>query len=237
MLFRRISEHVRHQNWTAVVLDFAIVVVGVFIGIQVSNWNEGRSATAREAQLIQDLHRDFLALSNEVAEKSALLQVSKVKFSEFASAVTSEPPELDAEMQREFKETGFNLPPMAAQSATYEQLVSSGDMNLISSKDLRGLLVEHALLTRRMHVLDQQVREWSRPYVVPLVRLTMLLSDQALEKALSGAGSREDLIVALKIHEAVFAQQLALFQEHQASFSTLEELLSAELRRTTAVST
>jgi hypothetical protein len=80
MLFRRISAHVQHQNWTAVVLDFAIVVVGVFIGIQVSNWNEGRSATAREAQLIQDLHRDFLALSNEVAEKSALFQVSKVKF-------------------------------------------------------------------------------------------------------------------------------------------------------------
>ena len=40
MLLRRITEHVRHQNWFAVWIDFAIVVVGVFIGIQVSNWNE-----------------------------------------------------------------------------------------------------------------------------------------------------------------------------------------------------
>jgi hypothetical protein len=42
MLLRRIIEHVKVQNWTAIVIDFVIVVVGVFIGIQVSNWNEGR---------------------------------------------------------------------------------------------------------------------------------------------------------------------------------------------------
>ena len=43
MLLRRITEHVKAQNWTAVALDFVIVVVGVFIGIQVANWNEGRA--------------------------------------------------------------------------------------------------------------------------------------------------------------------------------------------------
>ena len=40
MLLRRITEHVKTQNWLAVGIDFAIVVVGVFIGIQVSNWND-----------------------------------------------------------------------------------------------------------------------------------------------------------------------------------------------------
>jgi hypothetical protein len=40
MLLRRVIEHVRTQNWTAIGIDFLIVVVGVFIGIQVSNWNE-----------------------------------------------------------------------------------------------------------------------------------------------------------------------------------------------------
>lgn len=39
MLLRRISDHVKTQNWTAIALDFAIVVVGVFIGVQLSNWN------------------------------------------------------------------------------------------------------------------------------------------------------------------------------------------------------
>ena len=40
MLLRRIIEHVKVQNWTAVALDLVIVVVGVFVGIQVSNCND-----------------------------------------------------------------------------------------------------------------------------------------------------------------------------------------------------
>ena len=40
MILRRVAEHVKAQNWFAVAIDFVIVVVGVFIGIQVSNWNE-----------------------------------------------------------------------------------------------------------------------------------------------------------------------------------------------------
>ena len=42
MILRRVIEHVKTQNWTAVALDFVIVVVGVFIGIQVANWNDAR---------------------------------------------------------------------------------------------------------------------------------------------------------------------------------------------------
>ena len=42
MLLRRIIEHVKAQNWFAVGIDFVIVVVGVFIGIQVANWNDAR---------------------------------------------------------------------------------------------------------------------------------------------------------------------------------------------------
>lgn len=49
-------EHVRAQNWTAIVLDFVIVVVGVFIGIQVSNWNDSLAFEKRERVLLRELH-------------------------------------------------------------------------------------------------------------------------------------------------------------------------------------
>ena len=42
MILRRITEHVKSQNWFAVWLDFIIVVVGVFFGIQIGNWNASR---------------------------------------------------------------------------------------------------------------------------------------------------------------------------------------------------
>ncbi len=42
MRLRHIAKNIKDQNWLAVVLDFFIVVSGVFIGIQLGNWNDGR---------------------------------------------------------------------------------------------------------------------------------------------------------------------------------------------------
>lgn len=42
MILRRVREHVTHHNWFAVAIDFIIVVMGVFVGIQASNWNQTR---------------------------------------------------------------------------------------------------------------------------------------------------------------------------------------------------
>ena len=67
MLLRRITKHVKDQNWFAVGIDFIIVVIGVFIGIQVANWNNARSDAQREQQvlveLLDDLRQDVLMLS------------------------------------------------------------------------------------------------------------------------------------------------------------------------------
>ena len=59
MLLRRITEHVKAQNWFAVALDFLIVVVGVFIGLQVSNWNDARAADRKSAVVSERLKSDL----------------------------------------------------------------------------------------------------------------------------------------------------------------------------------
>lgn len=50
MLLRHMTKHVNDQNWFAVGLDFVIVVVGVFFGIQIGNWNEARQDQAAYAE-------------------------------------------------------------------------------------------------------------------------------------------------------------------------------------------
>lgn len=51
MILRRVVQHVRDQNWTAIAIEFVIVVTGVFIGIQVSNWNATQVEHARSGNL------------------------------------------------------------------------------------------------------------------------------------------------------------------------------------------
>jgi hypothetical protein len=52
-------EHVKAQNWIAVALDFVIVVVGVFIGIQVSNWNDDRQDRTDEVYFLTRILADI----------------------------------------------------------------------------------------------------------------------------------------------------------------------------------
>lgn len=47
MVIRRIREHVATHNWFAVAVDVLIVVLGVFLGTQVNNWNQDRLDGAR----------------------------------------------------------------------------------------------------------------------------------------------------------------------------------------------
>ena len=50
----------KNQDWTAVFLDFVIVVLGVFMGLQVQNWNEAR-LQQQTARVYVERIRDDLA--------------------------------------------------------------------------------------------------------------------------------------------------------------------------------
>lgn len=42
MILRRLADAIREQNWFSIVLEMIIVVVGIFIGLQVDDWNQKR---------------------------------------------------------------------------------------------------------------------------------------------------------------------------------------------------
>ena len=63
MILQRLATAIRKQDWFTVIIETLIVVFGVFIGLQVNNWNEARkdrleAETSRE-RLIADLHADL----------------------------------------------------------------------------------------------------------------------------------------------------------------------------------
>ncbi len=59
MILRRIAEAIRTCDWFTFSIEFAIVVAGVFIGIQVANWNEARKLAAQESFYLEQLHEEI----------------------------------------------------------------------------------------------------------------------------------------------------------------------------------
>ena len=73
MILRRLVAQLKDQHWTGVFIELAIVVLGVFIGMQVSNWNETRVEQARTAQVLDAFRadmRDYINVQKKFGEKA-----------------------------------------------------------------------------------------------------------------------------------------------------------------------
>lgn len=48
MIIRQLADAIKNQNWFTVLIEFVIVVAGIFVGLQVNDWNEARLDRAQE---------------------------------------------------------------------------------------------------------------------------------------------------------------------------------------------
>lgn len=71
MILRRIREHAGSHNWFAVGIDLLIVVLGVFLGTQVSNWNTERlqhqAGETYRSRIVRDLANNEADMQNRAA--------------------------------------------------------------------------------------------------------------------------------------------------------------------------
>lgn len=62
MIFKRFAANLRAQNWFAIAIELAIVIVGVFIGTLVANWNQQRAEKAETRRMIAQLTPSLVLL-------------------------------------------------------------------------------------------------------------------------------------------------------------------------------
>ena len=141
MILRRVIEHVRTQNWTAVVLDFFIVVVGVFIGIQVSNWNETRSDAIEAGNALDWLEEDFRQNLARTERSLAAHETNLAAAGRLIDGIRTGQFVEGSLTQDINRAANFATPP--GPSATFQELVSGSRLRLIRSVDLRRKLYEY----------------------------------------------------------------------------------------------
>lgn len=59
MIFKRMIADLRAQNWLAIAIELGIVIIGVFIGTQVSNWNAERLERAETVRMLRGLQHEL----------------------------------------------------------------------------------------------------------------------------------------------------------------------------------
>jgi len=145
MILRRLAEAFRKQDWFTVAVEILIVVIGVFIGLQVNNWNTARVERADSRIILERLEQDF----------EQILDRSDLTLAKHASNLAAVGRLIHGVRNKQFDEetllqdmtdaTSLSSPP--GTSTTFTQLVSSGRLELIRSHDLRRSLTEYDTYT------------------------------------------------------------------------------------------
>ncbi|MGA8203595.1 MAG: hypothetical protein WB812_03695 [Woeseiaceae bacterium] len=155
MILSRVIEHMKKQHWTAIAIDFFIVVFGVFIGIQLGNWNEARVERAKEYGYLVRLHEDMQQSIATLERTIGLLERESAAQTVLLDALAHCAVPSGARDDVDFAITtlGYINAPIFS-SRTYDELTSSGSLDLIENENIKRALAD---IVRNVGHLNQTV--------------------------------------------------------------------------------
>lgn len=154
MILRRLAAQLAEQNWAAIFIEFVLLVLGVFLGIQVANWNEARLTREKAESYTAQLNAD---MQHESWRYQFLLEYHRDVRTAAEHAVDAlsgkTVPSNEVFLINAYRATQYKQ--NASRRSTYDELVSTGNIGLILDRDLRRNVVQVYNLT----TIDNLVRE------------------------------------------------------------------------------
>ena len=216
MILRRVIAHFREQEWTAIGIDFAIVVAGVFVGLQVNNWNEARGDRSNEALYLGYLADD---LQNDIDEIDSVISFTEWRMSALAAVITlaaGEPmptvratPQGDAPI-RTVPTYEAAEPPSVVMAMSllvtfdsadlaYDALVSTGAIRLLRDQHLERRLQEYDAAVRDLQRIESRMTVYRDELTRALQRAGVAWIDPlSVDQAAQVARNNPELLAAMK---------------------------------------
>jgi hypothetical protein len=144
MSLRSLATRLRERDWTAVAIEVLIVIVGVFIGLQVSNWNETRREDARGREYLQRLHSELLQ------DADGLTKISKfwTQVQGYGEAALAHAEDGTLRGDSAWKTLlayhhASQVWPYRKPDVTFQEIRATGDLLLIRDAALRSRIARH----------------------------------------------------------------------------------------------
>lgn len=205
MILRRIAQHMKQQHWTGVIIELAIVILGVFIGMQVTNWNQARV----DARLGHDYAR---RLTRDLAENLAGVRAQSTYYQDVLDSVRRTDALLDspAPDPRELIVNAYRaseITYIAPVRATWDQIVSSGHLGLLPRAAVDSGLSRYYAFDVARSVYDMGVVSDYRKLVRGIIPLGM---QSAMRAGCSDVRNRRGNIMGFARHCQFKADPAAL---------------------------
>ena len=176
MILSRISHAIRTQNWFAVVLEFVIVIAGVVIGFQVTEWRSEQADRHLETYYVERLHADLVGTLDDYFRlmewDETQLEAQDVALDALRTC------SLDGVDRATFVRgvvLAGNINPVPLRWGTVNELEATGNIALIRDLGLRERLARVDGQTVRYSAITEGLRQdisLHRPLISSLVDVT-----------------------------------------------------------------
>lgn len=227
MLLRRFAKHIKDQNWFAVGLDVLVVIVGIFLGMQVSDWND--QINEREEEKIL---QDRLSLDVDTSSRSIERSLSRIELAlenQRGAAELILDNGVNAENIAKFYELrkSFDvLFSIRADTGTLNEIFSSGKIVILRNTELRKSLNSHRMLVESTKSWTQTYRGEAGKLITQLQfiapidfredKTAFLLPNKELNK------NRLEIFNTMKVIIDLNNIQLRFIKSHQRSLDNLK---------------
>ncbi len=146
MILRRLTQSLKEQNWTAIVIEFVLLVVGVFLGIQAANWNAQRNEEAKAqaylARIRGNLEADVDSIKRREVFWSQVIGYGKqaIHYEETGELVDGSAWKTVLAFYQ-----ASQLWQWVTSDSTYQEMRSGGELGLIRDQALRDALSNYYL--------------------------------------------------------------------------------------------
>jgi len=148
-LLRRIAAHLRDQHWAAIGIEFLVVVFGVFLGFQLTSWNEDRQRDSFERAMLTRLGEEFKSVEVDLADVVARFDTTVRSTRSIIEALRAGvPPEDEAAFRIALRDAQYvwDAPTL---STTYQEFLAIGGLSRLQNADLRKALARYGDYSER----------------------------------------------------------------------------------------
>lgn len=143
MILKRLGNAIVSRNWNIVLVEITIVVVGIFLGLQVDDWNEHRKERQQEAlyldKLLDDLITMHTALTIKIESHHEIIQRMSASLFALEECRISEETQSDLSFTLEIYQVSGVFHYL---SATFDEMVASGALARLEDQVLKQQIAE-----------------------------------------------------------------------------------------------
>jgi|GEM_PF-760738 len=141
MILRRLSQSLKEQNWTAIAVEFVLLVAGVFLGIEAQQWNNERADRQQERVYLERILSDVdISIETNKLNVERLTAISDEESFVVASLRQCSLPEA----RRDYFADGLSDLGKVGTSvfvlSTVDEMLSAGKFSIIRNPKMRDTL-------------------------------------------------------------------------------------------------